>query len=49
MTRLVVAVCEDGQVALRVRRSQLGLRAGIVERLPGRVNFELGVFVLGAT
>jgi len=49
MARLVVAVCEDGQVALRVRRSQLGFRASIVERLPGSIDLEIDLFLLGAT
>ena len=46
---LVVAVCEDGQVAFRMRRSQLGFRASIVECLPGGVDLEINVFVLGTT
>jgi len=49
MTRLVVSVCEDGQVALRVRRSQLRFRASIVECLPASVDFEINIFVLGTT
>lgn len=49
MTRLVVAVCEDGQVAFRMRRSQLGFRASIVECLPGGVDLEINVFVLVTT
>lgn len=48
MARLVVAVCEDGQVALGVRASQLGFRAGVVERLARGVDLELNVVLPGA-
>jgi hypothetical protein len=48
MARLVVAVCEDGQVALGMRASQLRFCAGIVERLACGVDLELYVVLPGA-
>jgi hypothetical protein len=46
VTRFVMAVREDGQMALRVCRSQLRFRAGIVERLPAGIDLE--ILLLGA-
>ena len=49
VARLVVAICEDGQVALGMGSVQLGFRASVVERLAAGVDLELNVLLLGTT
>jgi hypothetical protein len=48
MARLVVAVGEDGEVALGMGASQFGFRTGVVERLPGSIHLEVKVVLLSA-
>lgn len=48
MARLVVAVCEDGQMAFRVGASQFGLGTGVVESLAGSIHLEIKVILLSA-
>ena len=45
MAWLVVAVCEDSQVALGLRRCQLGLRAGIVEGLSAGIELQVNALL----
>jgi hypothetical protein len=44
----VMAVGEDGEMALGVGASQFGFRTGVMERLPGSVDLEVEIVLLGA-
>lgn len=48
MTRLVMAVCEDGEMALRVGASEFWLGAGVMERLSSGIKLEVDFLLLDA-
>ena len=48
MARLVVAICEDCEVALGVGASEFWFRAGVVERLSSGIDLEVNFLLLDA-
>jgi hypothetical protein len=48
VTWLVVAVCEDGEMALRMRCHELGFRTSIVKGLSGGIELKIVIFFCGS-